>query len=295
VRAIVRSRDARSQRLDRIGAETVVADLFDVDQMLAAMRGAVRAYYCPPFHPYMIQSAAVFVAAARESKLEAIVGLSQWTASANHPSLQTRQLWLVEQMLSALPDIAYVNLNPGYFVDNYLRLIDFASLLGIFPILTGDGRDAPPSNEDIARVAVALLMDPDRYVGKRFRPTGSKLMSAYDMAVVTGASSGIGKEMALRLAEARLNLVLVARSQDFLEQMATDLGDRYGIDTRVVRLDLAVETGVDTLAAITQDLDVGLLVAAAGFGTSGLFLDAQLDQEIEMLNVNCRSLLALSW
>jgi hypothetical protein len=223
------------------------------------------------------------------------VGLSQWTASANHPSLQTRQLWLVEQMLSALPDIAYVNLNPGYFVDNYLRLIDFASLLGIFPILTGDGRDAPPSNEDIARVAVALLMDPDRYVGKRFRPTGSKLMSAYDMAVVTGASSGIGKEMALRLAEARLNLVLVARSQDFLEQMATDLGDRYGIDTRVVRLDLAVETGVDTLAAITQDLDVGLLVAAAGFGTSGLFLDAQLDQEIEMLNVNCRSLLALSW
>jgi NAD(P)H dehydrogenase (quinone) len=182
VRAIVRSRDARSQRLDRLGAETVVADLFDVDQMLAAMRGTVRAYYCPPFHPYMIQSAAVFVAAARESKLEAIVGLSQWTASANHPSLQTRQLWLVEQMLSALPDIAYVNLNPGYFVDNYLRLIDFASLLGIFPILTGDGRDAPPSNEDIARVAVALLMDPDRYAGKRFRPTGSKLMSAHEMA-----------------------------------------------------------------------------------------------------------------
>lgn len=182
VRAIVRSRDARSQRLDLLGAETVVADLFDVDQMLAAMRGTVRAYYCPPFHPYMIQSAAVFVAAARESKLEAIVGLSQWTASANHPSLQTRQLWLVEQMLSALPDIAYVNLNPGYFVDNYLRLIDFASLLGIFPILTGDGRDAPPSNEDIARVAVALLMDPDHYAGKRFRPTGSKLMSAYEMA-----------------------------------------------------------------------------------------------------------------
>jgi NAD(P)H dehydrogenase (quinone) len=156
----------------------------DIDQMLAATRGTVRAYYCPPFHPHMIQSAAVFVTAARESKLEAIVGLSQWTASANHPSLQTRQQWLVEQMLAAIPGIAYVNLNPGYFVDNYLRLIDFATLLGIFPILTGDSRNAPPSNEDIARVAVALLMDPDRYAGKRFRPTGSKLMSAYDMAVV---------------------------------------------------------------------------------------------------------------
>ena len=56
-----------------------------------------------------------------------------------------------------------------------------------------------------------------------------RLYSRYrPWAVVTGASSGIGREMALRLAEARLNLVLVARSEDFLEQMATDLGDRHG-------------------------------------------------------------------
>lgn len=182
VRAIVRSRDARSQRLDRLGAETVRADMYDVDQMVAAMQGIVRAYYCPPMQPLMIQSAAVFMTAAKAVKLEAIVGLSQWTASACHPSIHTRQLWLVEKMLAAIPDIAYVNLNPGYFVDNYLRLIDFASLLGLFPILTGHSRNAPPSNEDIARVAVALLMNPDRYAGKRFRPTGSKLMSAYDMA-----------------------------------------------------------------------------------------------------------------
>ncbi|RCJ37406.1 transcriptional regulator [Nostoc minutum NIES-26] len=184
VRAIVRSRDARSQRLNRLGAETVVADLFDPNQMLDAMEGTRRAYYCPPFHPYMIQSAAAFVAAARQSKLEAIVGLSQWLASPNHPSLHTRQLWLVEQMLSTIPGIAHVNLNPGYFADNYLRLLDFAALLGIFPVLTGNSRNAPPSNEDIARVAVALLMNPERHAGKSYRPTGSTLMSAYDMVKV---------------------------------------------------------------------------------------------------------------
>lgn len=184
VRAIVRSRDVRSKQLDRLGAETVVVDLFDPDQMLKAMRGTVHAYYCPPFHPYMIQSAAVFVAAARESKLEAIVGLSQWLASPNHPSLHTRQLWLVEQLLSSISGIAYMNVNPGFFADNYLRFIDFASLLGVFPVLTGDSRNAPPANEDIARVAVALLRNPDRYAGRSYRPTGPKLMSAYDMVEV---------------------------------------------------------------------------------------------------------------
>lgn len=181
VRAVVHTSDARSERLRQLGAEVVIADVYDPDELRQALQGVQRAYYCPPFHPQMLHSAAAFVAAARDSQLEAIVGLSQWLASPNHPSLHTRQVWLVEKMLANVPGVAYVNLNPGYFADNYLRLIDFASLLGVFPILTGESRNAPPSNEDIARVAAALLMDPERYAGKSFRPTGPKLLSAYDM------------------------------------------------------------------------------------------------------------------
>jgi uncharacterized protein len=114
-------------------------------------------------------------------------------------------------------------------------------------------------------------------------------------AVVTGASSGIGSEMTLLLAEAGLNLVLVARSQEILELMAKDLIQKHGIEVRVVKLDFAVETGVEALEAATQDLDVGLLVASAGFGTSGSFLKSKLDIEMEMLDVNCRALMALTW
>ena len=93
--------------------------------------------------------------------------------------------------------------------------------------------------------------------------------------------------MAVRLAEAGLNLVLVARSQAVLEQMAKDLRDRYEIEARLVIRDLAVEMSVNNLVAQTDDLDVGLLVVAAGFGTSGAFLNSRLEQEMEMLNVNC--------
>lgn len=114
-------------------------------------------------------------------------------------------------------------------------------------------------------------------------------------ALVTGASSGIGREMALRLAEAGLNLVLIARSQTVLEQMAVALTSQHGIEVRVFVLDLSLETGVETLVAATRDVDIGLLVVAAGFGTSGLFLNSLLEQELEMLNVNCRALLELIW
>jgi uncharacterized protein len=114
-------------------------------------------------------------------------------------------------------------------------------------------------------------------------------------AVVTGASSGIGREIALQLAASGLNVVLVARSLDVLEHLAADLRARYGVQAQVLTTDFALEAAVDTVLSATHGLDVGLLVAAAGFGTSGLFLDASLDQELEMLNVNCRALLALSW
>jgi uncharacterized protein YbjT (DUF2867 family) len=184
VRALVHSKDARSSALERKGAETVIADMFDSEQLANAMRGTERAYYLPFYDPYMIQSATAFAVAAREAKLEAVASLGQWLASPTHPSLATRQAWLVNQVFAMMPGVAHVRVNPGYFADNYLQMIAFAAHLGVFPDITGDSKDAPPSNEDIARVVVAVLLDPDKHASKRYRPTGPALLSASDMAEI---------------------------------------------------------------------------------------------------------------
>jgi short-subunit dehydrogenase len=126
-------------------------------------------------------------------------------------------------------------------------------------------------------------------------PTPSKLLSRYGpWAVITGASDGIGREFAFRLAQAGFNLVLVARRRAALEAVAMETTARYGVENRVLSVDLGGEESVESIQMQTSDLDVGLLVAAAGFGTSGRLIDAHLEHETDMLNVNCRAVLELS-
>jgi uncharacterized protein YbjT (DUF2867 family) len=109
--------DARSDLLQRRGAEVAVADILDPGQPMDAMRGVQRAYCCPPYHPFVIQSASAFAAAARDG-LEQIVGLSQWLVGPNHPALLSRQLWLIDQMFAALLSIAHTVVNFGFFADS---------------------------------------------------------------------------------------------------------------------------------------------------------------------------------
>ena len=190
VRAMVHREDGRSARLKAQGAEIAVADLSDVERVADALKDVQRAYFCPPYDPYMIQGAVAFAVAAKEAQLEHIVGLSQWLASPSHPSLSTRQNWLVDRLFSMTPGVGYTIVNPGFFADTYLVTIGLAANLGVFPWLYGNSRNAPPSNEDIGRVAAAVLMDPARHAGKSYRPTGPELLGAEDMAKAIGRAVG---------------------------------------------------------------------------------------------------------
>lgn len=188
VRALVHMDDQRARDLKSLGAELTIGDLFSASDLRSAFQGVHRAYWCAPFHPEALKAAKGFAEAAIAANVESIVNLSQWLASAKHPSLLTRHSFATDVLFDSLaPGIAVTKLNPGFFADNYLRLIGFAAQLGILPSLTGNSRNAPPSTEDIARVAAACLMDPVAHAGRTYRPTGPELLSTADMARIIGS------------------------------------------------------------------------------------------------------------
>ncbi|HVP66858.1 MAG TPA: SDR family NAD(P)-dependent oxidoreductase [Anaeromyxobacteraceae bacterium] len=113
-------------------------------------------------------------------------------------------------------------------------------------------------------------------------------------AVVTGASDGIGREIALHLAAAGVHLVLVARRAELLHALAARLRAAHGIEVEPVAADLSLASGVVEVLDRCEHRQVGLLVAAAGFGTSGRFVEAELVEELAMIDVNCRAVAALS-
>src|SRR5262249_33831539 len=115
VRALVHREDARTARLRGQGAESAMADRSDVEGVGDRVKGVPGASTCPPFDPYMIQGAVAFALAAREARLEHIVGLTQWLASPSHPSLMTRQLWLVDRLFSMTPRVTHTILRTGIF------------------------------------------------------------------------------------------------------------------------------------------------------------------------------------
>jgi short-subunit dehydrogenase len=115
-------------------------------------------------------------------------------------------------------------------------------------------------------------------------------------ALVTGASSGLGAELARRLAEHGAHLVLTARSRDRLDDLATDLARVNGIQTRVVCADLARPEGTDALLAGVRELGVSIahLVNNAGFGSAGAFAELDAARESAMVELNVAALVRLT-
>jgi len=182
VRAMVRREDERARHLRELGAEVVVGNLFDVRDLRRVMDGVHRAYFVAPHGPNGLHASMAFAVAAEEAKLETVTTLTQWLLHPGHPSLATRELWLADQITPWMPSVDVVQITPGWFAWTYFLVLDVVAQLGVFPMALGQGRNAPPSNEDMGAVVSATLADPAPHVGKAYRPTGPKLLTPEEIA-----------------------------------------------------------------------------------------------------------------
>ncbi len=115
-------------------------------------------------------------------------------------------------------------------------------------------------------------------------------------ALITGASSGIGVDLARELASRGHNVVLVARREDRLTAVADELAGQHGIRADVLACDLSDPDARDALPGriVELGLTVSILVNNAGFGTAGAFGTVPMERETGMVRLNCEAVVALT-
>lgn len=168
VRALVHKEDARAEKLRSIGAETVVGELLDLDQVRSAMEGVTGAYFVYPFQPGLIDAAAFFAQAAIEAGVKSIVNMSQKPARREAKSHASRDHWITEQVFdwSGVPS---THIRPTFFAEWLLYPMDGWNVKGgVIEFPFGDAHHAPIAGEDQGRVIAALLQNPEPHAGKAY-------------------------------------------------------------------------------------------------------------------------------
>ena len=115
-------------------------------------------------------------------------------------------------------------------------------------------------------------------------------------ALITGASSGLGLELARLFAQDGHDLVVVARRRDHLEALATRLAAEHGVAARVIAEDLADPVAPRRIFAELKErrIDVEFLVNSAGFGMNGPFAESDLERALALVQVNVAALMQLT-
>ena len=190
VRAMVHSKDARSEALEKLGAEVVVGDLLEINTIRAAMEGVEAAYLVWPVQPGLIQATVNFAQAAREASVSTIINLSQRSANRYSKSNSCRDTFIAEQVLN-WSGVAVVHLRPTYFLEWLLYPWQLPYLQqGVLRLPVGKGRHSPIAADDQGRAIAALLKNSEAYIGKTIPLSGPVEMDHEQMAAELSGALG---------------------------------------------------------------------------------------------------------
>src|SRR5882757_6799687 len=190
VRAMVHSNDARSEAVEKLGAEVVFGDLLEIDTVRAAMEGADAAYFVWPVAPGLIHATVNFAQAAKEVGVSTIVNLSQRSANRFSTSNSCRDSFIAEQVLN-WSGVPIVHLRPTYFLEWLLYPWQLPYLQrGVLRMPVGKGRHSPIAADDQGRAIAALLRNPNGHIGTTIPLSGPVEMDHEQMAAELSKALG---------------------------------------------------------------------------------------------------------
>lgn len=191
IRALVRKDDDRAAGLRRMGVETVVGDLLEIDDVRAAMEGVSTAYFVYPLLPGLVSATAYFAQAATEAGLQGVVNMSQISARRDSHSHQARDHWISERVFD-WSGVPVTHIRPTFFAQWLTRGKQVKTIAekGFFRLPFGTGRHAPIAAEDQGRLIAALLMEPAPHAGATYQLNGPVEMDYHGVAAAMSEELG---------------------------------------------------------------------------------------------------------
>lgn len=191
VRAFVHKADERSAKLEARGAEIVVGDLLELDDVRSALKDVNAAYFVYPIRPGLIDATAYFAQAAKDAGLDGIVNMSQISARYESKSHAARDHWIAERVFD-WSGVPVTHIRPTFFAQWLTYPHNRKHILerGVISEPLGNGRHAPIAAEDQARLIAAILADPAPHKGQIYSLFGPVEMDQAGIAKAVGEVLG---------------------------------------------------------------------------------------------------------
>jgi NAD(P)H dehydrogenase (quinone) len=189
VRAIAHNEDERSVRLKELGAEVVIGDLLNLNDVRSALSGIQGAYFVYPLSPTLVQATTIFAQAAKEAEVEIVANMSQWCSRPSAKSPATINHWLSEQVFDWSP-VPVAHLRATFFFE-WLLWVARSIRQGVMMMpWDANSRFSPVATEDLAQVIVAILENARTHSAKTYQLCGPAEHSIAEVAEIASRVLG---------------------------------------------------------------------------------------------------------